>query len=215
MVVVGGRLDTELGATVTTALQAVVDSWVRAGAPDDRSPAQMRADALGEICRWWLDRTDRPEVGTERPHVTVVVDVETLERRARGAAELDGAGPVSTDTARRLACDAIVSRVITSGRSEPLEAGRSTRVVPPSMRRALVVRDRGCAFPVCDRPPSWCDAHHVRHWADGGPTDLANLVLLCRRHHRMIHAGFEVRIESGRPLFRRPDGTPIADRAPP
>jgi hypothetical protein len=230
MVRVDGNLDPETGGTVLTALRAVTDAWARSGGADERTPAQLRADALGEVCRGWLDRPDRPEVGTERPHLTVVVDLETLgvptgthvappDSRTAGRGGVPTFTSVGTslspETVRRLACDAVVSRVITSGRSEPLEAGRSSRVVPPSIRRALVVRDSGCAFPVCDRPPSWCDAHHVRHWADGGATDLGNLVLLCRRHHRLIHAGFGVEMVHGRPVFRRPDGTVIGDRAPP
>jgi hypothetical protein len=79
-----------------------------------------------------------------------------------------------------------------------LDVGRRTRTVPPAIRTALVVRDRGCAFPGCDRPPSWTDAHHLEHWADGGPTALDNLVLLCRRHHRAVHEG-------GWRLTRTPD----------
>src|SRR5204863_3548833 len=108
-----------------------------------------------------------------------------------------------------------VARVITKGTSEPLEVGRRTPVVPPALRRAVAVRDGGCRFPVCDRPSSWADAHHVVHWADGGPTDLRNLVLLCRRHHRMVHHGFSVAMTDSGPVFRRPDGTVIEDRAPP
>lgn len=103
------------------------------------------------------------------------------------------------------------------GRSEPLDVGRRTPVVPPAVRRAVIVRDRTCRFPGCDRPHAWCDAHHVEHWADGGPTALRNLVLLCRRHHRMVHApgGFGLRIEEGTSVFRRPDGSMLEDRAPP
>jgi HNH endonuclease len=70
-----------------------------------------------------------------------------------------------------------------------LEVGRATRVVSPAQRTALAVRDGGCVFPGCDRPPAWCDAHHLRHWLHGGTTDLANLVLLCRAHHRAVHEG--------------------------
>jgi hypothetical protein len=135
----------------------------------------------------------------------------------RATAELDRAGPASVDAARRLACDASVTRVVLGAPSEPLDVGRRTAVVPVALRRAVVVRDRRCRFPGCDRPHDWCDAHHVVHWADGGPTALANLLLLCRRHHRLIHArgGFRLSLEDGRPVFRRPDGTLIDDRAPP
>lgn len=129
--------------------------------------------------------------------------------------EFDHLGPISQETARLLACDASVSRVILGPRSEPLDIGRRTPVVPAPMRRAVVVRDRTCRFPGCDRPPPWCDAHHVVHWADGGMTALANLVLLCRPHHRLVHHGFRVEMIDGKPLFRRPDGTILENRAPP
>jgi Domain of unknown function (DUF222) len=132
-------------------------------------------------------------------------------------AELDHAGPLDMGTARRLACDASVMRVVLGPRSEPLDIGRRTPVVPAAMRRAVIVRDRHCRFPGCDRPPSWSDAHHVHHWADGGATRVGNLLLLCRRHHGLVHhdAGFSVSIEGDRPVFRRPDGSEIEDRAPP
>jgi len=71
--------------------------------------------------------------------------------------------------------------------SQPLNLGRATRVIQPAQRHALAVRDRGCVFPACDRPLSWCDAHHLWHWIDGGPTNLNNLALLCRAHHRIVH----------------------------
>jgi hypothetical protein len=131
--------------------------------------------------------------------------------------ELDHAGPVDPDVARRLACDASLTRVVLSGRSEPLDVGRRTPVIPPAMRRAVIVRDRRCRFPGCDRPHTWCDAHHVVHWADGGPTAVQNLLLLCRRHHRKVHErdGFRLELLDGRPAFRRPDGSLLEDRAPP
>jgi hypothetical protein len=215
MVRVDGDLDAETGQALISSLRAVMDAEVRASSgPDRRTPAQRRADALGEICRAWLDRSDRPAVAGERPHVVVTVDLDAL-RGLPGAAELRDAGTLTPEAARRLACDARVSRVITGPGSQPLEIGRSSRVVPPSLRRALDVRDRGCRFPGCGRPPGWCDAHHVVHWADGGETGLGNLVLLCRPHHRMIHRGFRVSVVDGTPVFARPDGTPLADRAPP
>jgi hypothetical protein len=216
MVRVDGDLDPETGECLLTALGAVLDSEARSRGKDDhRSPAQRRADAMGEICRQWLDRSDRPSVAGERPHLTVSVDAASLAGVA--SAELDHAGPGVGQTARRIACDASVLRVVMNGRSEPLDVGRRTPVIPPSMRRAVIVRDRHCRFPGCDRPHPWCDAHHVSHWADGGETAAANLLLLCRRHHRLVHrrGGFSLELEGGRPVFRRPDGSVLEDRAPP
>ena len=217
MVRVDGDLDPETGETLMTALSAVLDAESRSRTEDDvRTPTQRRADALGEICRQWLDRSDRPSVAGERPHVTVTVGTETLRGNVTTRNELDHVGPVDPETARRLACDASIRRVVMSGRSEPLDIGRRTSVIPAAMRRAVIVRDRHCRFPGCDRPHTWCDAHHVVHWADGGPTALPNLLLLCRRHHRSVHqGGFRLQLEDGLPLFRRPDGSLLEDRAPP
>jgi len=220
---VDADLDPETGETLLTALGAVLDAESRSRREDDdRTPAQRRADALGEICRQWLDRSDRPTVAGERPHLSVTVGADALGG-AGSDSELDHAGPIPAEIARRLACDASVMRVVMSGRSEPLDVGRRTPVVSPAIRRAVIVRDRRCRFPGCDRPHTWCDAHHVVHWAEGGPTALANLVLLCRRHHRMVHRprGFRLELEHGRPIFRRPDGSLLRDgptlggRAPP
>jgi len=215
MVRTEGELDPENGQYVITALRAKVDAWARQGTVDERIPAQRRADALGEICREWLDLAERPALGGERPHVVVTMDLAALQARSGGRASLEDVGPITPSTALRLACDASVTRVITDARSVPLEVGRTTKVVSAALRRALAVRDCGCAFPGCERPPGWCDAHHARHWADGGETGLSNLVLLCRPHHRVIHRGFGVAIVGGLPVFRRPDGTPLSDRSPP
>jgi len=216
MVRVDGDLDPETGQSLMSAIRAVMDADARTHpSPEFRRPGQRRADALGQICRSWMDSSDRPAILGERPHVVVTLDLEALEGRA-GRSELQDAGVVTPEAARRLACDAKVSRVITDGASQPLELGRSSKVVPPSLRRAVTVRDGGCRFPGCGRPPGWCDAHHVQHWADGGETSLDNLVLLCRPHHRAIHRGFGLQMVNGQPAFSRPDGTPLdEDRAPP
>jgi uncharacterized protein DUF222/HNH endonuclease len=225
MVRVDGELDPEGGEAVLTAIQAIVDADLRAhGWNDLRTPPQRRADALHELARRYLDLPERPTVAGERPHVTVTVDVETL-RGAKGAdgasgasrCELDHAGAVHAATARRLACDASVMRVIMAGPSEPLDVGRRTPVVSSSLRRAVVLRDKKCQFPVCTRPHAWCDAHHVVHWANGGETALHNLVLLCRPHHRLVHeGGFRLELVNGKTMFRRPDGSVIEEgRAPP
>ena len=217
MVRVDGDLDPETGETLLTALRAVLDAESRSRGGDDRTPAQRRADALGEICRQWLDLAERPSVAGERPHVTLTVDSEALQGASAGTSELGHVGPTHPEVARQLACDASIRRVVMAGRSEPLDVGRRTPVVSPAMRRAVIVRDRHCRFPGCDRPHTWCDAHHVVHWADGGPTALPNLVLLCRRHHRMVHqpGAFRLELADGRPVFRRPDGSVLEDRAPP
>ena len=225
-----GRLSGDLNAQTTqvliTALRAVQDAEVRSNdRTDTRSPARRRADALGEICRQWLDSSGRPTVAGERPHVIVTIDAESLGRgknapgtgRSAGG-RLPDVGPISAEDALMWACDAHVTRVITDAASRPLDVGRTTRITPPWIRRALLVRDGGCAFPDCGRPPSWCDPHHVVHWTNGGPTALSNLVLLCRRHHRLIHhKRFSVQIVDGLPRFYRSDGTVLetADRAPP
>ncbi len=100
-----------------------------------------------------------------------------------------------------------------------LYVGRPQKVIPAGIRKTLIARDRTCAFAgTCDRPPAWSDGHHIHHWADGGPTDLSNLVLLCRRHHQLIHHhGFRVEMADNSPVFFRPDGTVIegGGRAPP
>jgi hypothetical protein len=175
MVRLDGDLDPETGETLLTALQAVLDAEAHSGSGDDRTPAQRRVDALGEICRQWLDRSERPTVAGERPRVTVTVDTRTVADpdaiavEPASTSELDHFGPVDPEMVRRLACDASVRRVVLSGRSEPLDVGRRTSVIPPAIRRAVIVRDRHRRFPGCDRPQTWCDTHHVVHGAEAVP----------------------------------------------
>lgn len=190
MVRIDGNLDPEAGEVVLTAVGSLVDESVKSGAPDDhRTPGQRRADALAELCRQHLDRGQSAVSGGERPHLNVLVDFETLQLGRGSLSELPSGAVLHPEAVRRLACDASVSRIITMGPSQILDVGRTTRTVSGPTRRALLIRDRGCRFDGCDRPAQWCDAHHVIHWADGGPTSLDNLVLLCRSHHRMVHEG--------------------------
>lgn len=172
-----GRLDTEGAAIVRTAIDAI-----SAPAPqDNRSPARRRADGLIELCRRYLDAGQLPSQGGEKPHLTVTMHLPDL------TATLGADRPITAEHARRLACDAGIIPVVLGGNSEPLDIGRATRTIPPAIRRALTVRDKGCVHPGCARPPQWCDAHHVQSWLDGGPTALGNLVLLCGKHHRSVH----------------------------
>ncbi len=176
-----GLLDTEGGAIVRTAL----DRLMKPEKNDERSFGQRQADALVELCR------DGAHAGKGRsvPHLIVRASVETLAGTPGArAGELDWGGPVPAETVRRLACDAAITRIVGRGELEA-EITRAGRTIPPATRRALDDRDRRCMGPGCTRPPAWCDAHHIQFWTDGGPTKLPNLVLLCRRHHRMVHEG--------------------------
>lgn len=189
------------------ALAAVMEAdW----SPDDaRTVRQRRHDALVQLARSDLDRGDTPKVRGRRPHLSVLVSLETL-LGAPGAppATLDTGEALCGETARRLACDAAISRVITDGRSLPLDVGRSSRTVTSAQGRALEVRDKGCIAIGCDRPLAWCEAHHIEHWVrHRGRTDLINLALVCTFHHRAVHEG-------GWTVERLPDGRPIL-RAPP
>lgn len=198
MVAIDGLLDPVTGEVVMAALHACS---APSGPDDDRTPRQRRADALAEVCRQALTAGGLPTVGGERPQLLVTVDVKTLQGQpAADPAELAWAGPVSGELARRFACDATLTRVITAGPSQPLDVGRATRIVPTGIRRALWIRDRTCRYPGCRAPGQWCDAHHRRHWADGGPTSLDNLVLLCGYHHTRVHL-------RGETLILHPDGT--------
>lgn len=185
-VVLDGQLPAEDGALLLTAIHALA-----APQPEDpRTPTQRRADALVELARRALDHGHLPDTGGERPHLTITLDLATLQAHPGApAATADWTGPISAHSARRLACDAGVTRIITDGASEIFDVSRRTRTIRPALHKALTIRDKGCTHPTCDRPPQWCDAHHIHHWADGGPTNLDNLTLLCRHHHRQAHNG--------------------------
>jgi hypothetical protein len=205
----------------------------RAEPDPGREAARRRADALGLLAERALaagfgggdSPSDVPISGTraERYQVLLHVDVDTLsEDREPGRSELEDGTRVSAETSRRLACDAALIRVThgpeegpspdgsMTGAAAPagtvLSVGRRTRTIPPALRRALEVRDRGCRFPGCGL--RFTDAHHVEHWADGGETSLDNCVLLCRYHHRLVHEG-GWKLEwwgKGRAVFRDPRG---------
>ena len=147
-------------------------------------PVDMRPRQLdhGTCAATDLSRDDLVERRCSAPTPT-----PALERL--GTCEIDGAGPVSTATIQRLACDGAIRRVIVDARSEVLDVGRARRLATPAQRAALRVRDQGCVFPGCDRPPGWCQAHHLIPFEHGGSTDLANLCLLCSHHHHLVHEG--------------------------
>jgi len=182
MVHLSGDLDPESGLTVLAALGTLAEP-AALDPQDTRTPAQRRADALVEICRRYLQGDGNGS--RRRPQVMVTIPWDTLQR-GHGIIDTE-AGPMGAESVRRLACDATVTRVLLDPESVPIELGRATRVVPESLRRLLEARDQGCTHPGCDMPARFCDAHHLRHWADGGTTDPANLQLLCSRHHTAAH----------------------------
>jgi Domain of unknown function (DUF222)/HNH endonuclease len=207
-----GYLDAEGGALVRTALEPLAS---RRGRDDERCLERRCADALVELCSHSLDTGLVPQRASQRSHVQVTSTLETLLGLVGApAGEMEHAGVIAGSTVQRLACDATITRVLVDAASAIVDVGRSERVVPGATRRALNVRDRGCRWSGCNRTASWTAAHHVIHWVRGGPTDLDNLVLLCRHHHWLVHeGGWQIALNDHgrlvtmppRPLARSPD----------
>ncbi len=219
MVVVRGRLTAEVGALLLRALAAGREKLDQPGQGDGAptpTMAQQQADALALLAETALHHELDPGASGERYQVVVHVDAAVLaDPDQPGQSVLEDGAHVSAETSRRLACDAsrVVMRHDHDGRV--VEIGARTRTIPPALRRALHHRDHGCRFPGCGLP--FGQGHHLRHWAQGGPTTLSNLAMLCRRHHRAVHEeGFQVdRQPDGALQFRRPDGRPLPDVPPP
>ncbi|MEW2146196.1 DUF222 domain-containing protein [Micromonospora vinacea] len=181
------RLTGTLDAETAGLLRAAVDPLTAPSGPDDpRSPGQRRHDALTEVCRLAVRTGELPDSGGDPAQIVVTTTYDALTRQL-SSGTLDTGLSLTPEAVRRLACDATILPTVLGGTSQILDVGRQRRLITGPLRRALVLRDRGCAFPGCDRPPRWCDAHHIHHWADGGPTSLANAVLLCGHHHRHLH----------------------------
>jgi 5-methylcytosine-specific restriction endonuclease McrA len=232
MIVIRGRLAPEVGALLLRALDAARETLYQqaraegaatdaaTGATDPATDpaqepptmAQQQADALALLAETALHHGLDPGSPGERYQVVVHVDAPVLaDPEQPGQSVLEDGVSVPAGTSRRLACDAgrVVMRHDEDGRL--VDVGARTRTIPPALRRALHHRDRGCRFPACGVRVG--EGHHVRHWAEGGPTTLSNLVVLCRRHHRAVHEegyGVEPR-PAGALQFRRPDGRLLAD----
>ena len=228
-VIVRGRLEPEAGAVLMQALAAARETLYQQRRPEPRPdldmpwylrptipPADMptlgqqQADALTLIAETALHQGMNAGAPAERYQVVVHVDTAVLaDPDAAGQSVLAGGARVSAETSQRLACDAtrVVMRQDTDG--QIVEVGVRTRTVPPALRRALHARDSRCRFPGCTSRLG--QAHHIRHWACGGPTKLSNLALLCRRHHRAVHEeGFQVEwTTEGELQFRQPNGWPL------
>ncbi|MGW4331695.1 DUF222 domain-containing protein [Rhodococcus koreensis] len=226
-VAVKGDLDAVTGEMLLSALSGLSKPQpAQDGTKDDRTPGQRRADGFTELLRRYLDSGIAGEEGGERPHVSLHVNIKDLAdhtdcsaREQNGAPAPDGQlfavdgvawtewmGPLSIKTAQLLSCDSIFTPIVLDENGSPLDLGISTRTITKRQRKALVARDRGCAFPGCGAPPSWCEGHHIIHWSAGGPSDMGNLVLLCGFHHRLMHhSDWEVEMGADRhPTFIPP-----------
>ena len=207
--------------------QAVPDAsvhWCESEAgedPDAPTPEQRRADAVGLIAERALaagfgdDKSVVSGSRAERYQVMLHVEEDTLrEDREPGQSELEDGTRVSAETCRRIACDTGLVTITHGKEGEVLGASHRKRTVSASLRRALEARDRGCRFPGCGL--RFTDAHHVKHWADGGETSLRNLVLLCRRHHTAVHeGGVTVCIDrDGQVVFFTPKGKTLLGAPP-
>jgi hypothetical protein len=183
----------------------------------DSAPAERRARALLELVEKGFAATDplRRQAGA-----TVIIDERTLAGHDAGldaVHETIYGSVVPLELLNMWPCDSDVSRLVMSAEGVPLDLGREVRTASREQRRALRARDGGCAMPGCDCTANWADAHHIVWWQRGGPTDMDNLVNLCRPHHRRVHAGeIVVRMVDGRPHFYLPDGTELREpeRAP-
>jgi hypothetical protein len=214
---VTGRFD--LDAVGGEKVQAAIESIVQASRSkgDERTRTQQNADALVQLCDNQLASGNLPMLRTQKPHVVVAVDAEDLADPAtgHGAAQMGFGARISAARARWLACDGSISRIVMGPDGQPLDVGRTQRVVPPHIRRAVERRDRHCVFAGCSASTYWCDVHHLVHWIDGGDTSLENSGLLCERHHTKVHHGFSIeRDPRGRWHTHRPDGSEILIGAP-
>lgn len=216
--VTNGSFGADAGNVVATALSAADSGDLDVAAP------QRRAEALVDVCAFFLANHTSTMTPRRRPHVSLIVDAHDIADANGWIADRDLLlDPAATS---RVLCDCSISRVVADkvagSVSRILDLGRTTDVVSAAQRAALAARDRHCRYPGCDRPPSWCDAHHVWWWIRGGPTDLANLVLLCNRHHHLLHskrrieakllddATFVVTDPHGRTRSTRPPGAVLA-----
>jgi len=186
-VLISGQLDPIGGAALRTALEPLAQPM---GEGDDRCLEHRQADAVVELATHSLDAGLVPQHASQRPHLQVTTSLETLRGLPGSpAADMEFSTPISAVTVQRLACDANIARVVFGPGSVVVDVGRAARLVSGTTRRALNARDQHCQWPGCERTASWTAAHHLVHWTQGGKTDLSNLLLLCHRHHWMVHEG--------------------------
>jgi hypothetical protein len=227
--IVQGRIPALRGAMFEKALEAAMEAvpatepisptadpfdWDDPEAPKValRPYGARRADALALMAESFLQHGPCTQTTADRYQVVVHIDAATLNDHQGGRCEIEHGPSISAHAARQITCDSGIVHLVENDDGEPLNIGRKTRSIPPALRRALNARDSGCRFPGCTFH-RYVDAHHVEHWADGGETKLANLITLCRAHHRMVHKG-EIVIEpreDGGWRFLSQDGRPYQE----
>ncbi len=196
-------LDPVAGAHANNAITALAQRLWRADkhlvAVRRRTPSQRDADAFTQLLTN-ANASGPSDSGPATPNTTlrVTISFDDLRQAVDATLGADGSTPAGITDAgerldaasiRRLACEADVIPVVLGSPGRVVDVGRRQRTVRPAQRNALIIRDRGCVWPDCDAPPARCDAHHVTHWSNGGPTNLANLALLCHQHHTLVHEG--------------------------
>ena len=197
MVKLDGLFDAERGNQIIGAVRAATPVPIEG---ERSTPASRRATALSDLISSSGNQLNKPTV-------LVHVDEDTFKGTAHTLAEI-GKAVLTPDQIQQICCDANFRRIVLGPQSEVVDVGRKKRLLSELIRDALIARDRCCQFPGCDRPPEWCDAHHIVPWQEGGVTSASNCILLCRRHHTMIHQqGFSVEGTGHDPVFRRPDRT--------
>ena len=206
----GGELDPVGGEKLETALESIVQANRPEGDDRTRSSSRPTPWSSSPTSRWpaaaCRSCAAANRTSAHDPRAADLFDPTVTH----GLGRLGYGSWLSAEQARLLSCDAAVTPIIVDDHGAPLRMGRTRRLFPPHIRRALVVRDEHCIFTGCTAPHYYCDAHHVVHWIDGGDTDLDNAALLCERHHTKVHHGFTIeRDPQGRWHTYRPDGTEI------
>jgi hypothetical protein len=217
------------------------------GANDSRTPSMRNADAIVEILGFFNNNNDTRATRRHHPHVELVIELGPQDNPAEPGGngrhpgdpvdlfggrepgpehEHDRVGGCAVTVNGRMLdswatdaflCDCVIHKVLRSSAGKILDYGRSHHTVPPRLWKAVAVRDRGCRFPGCDRKKAWTDAHHIRWWRRHGETKLENLLLLCQRHHHMVHQydwHIELDADTGRVTFTLPNGTVMISEPP-
>lgn len=173
--------------------------------PDRPTRPQSMLEGLVSACKIALSTDGLPAAGGHRPQVMVTISYSDLLGEMERAGHAVFGQQISARSIRKLACDADIIPLVLGGQGQILDIGRAQRLFPAHMRRGLVARDKGCAFPDCSIPATWCEAHHIVPWAKGGTTNITDGVLLCSRHHHVIHEGnWIVESRQGIPWFKPP-----------